>query len=91
VLITNGAAYVVDAGDGASRRLIRSGVDFRDIASIFITHPHSDHTAGLGALMMWLYDRGNPTKVVGVYGPPGTAASVHGLLEFGTHPVKATG
>src|SRR5690349_16316097 len=73
VLIANGVAYVIDAGDGVSRRLIRLGVNFRDIANVFITHPHSDHTAGLGALMMWLYDRGNPTKVVGIYGPPGTA------------------
>jgi ribonuclease BN (tRNA processing enzyme) len=84
VLITNGVAYIIDAGDGVSRRLIRLGVDLRDIANIFITHPHSDHTAGLGALMMWLYDRGNPTKVVGIYGPPGTAASVQGLLQFVT-------
>jgi ribonuclease BN (tRNA processing enzyme) len=82
VLITNGVAYIIDAGDGVSRRLIRLGVDFRDIGNIFITHPHSDHTAGLGALMMWLYDRGNPTKVVGIYGPPGTAAGVQGLVQF---------
>jgi ribonuclease BN (tRNA processing enzyme) len=82
VLITNGTAYVIDAGDGVSRRLIRLGVSFRDIANIFITHPHSDHTAGLGALMMWLYDRGNPSRVVGIYGPPGTAASAQALLQF---------
>lgn len=84
VLITNGVAYVVDAGDGVSRRLIRLGVNFRDIGNIFITHPHSDHTAGLGALMMWLYDRGDPNKVVGIYGPPGTVASVQGLMQFVT-------
>ena len=82
LLITNGAAYIIDAGDGVSRRLIRLGVNFRDIGNIFITHPHSDHTGGLGSLMMWLYDRGDPKKVVGIYGPPGTVASVHGLLEF---------
>jgi len=82
VLISNGVGYIIDAGDGVSRRLIRLGVDFRDIGSIFITHLHSDHTAGLGALMMWLYDRGNPMKVVGIYGPAGTAASVQGLLQF---------
>ncbi len=82
VLVTNGVAYVIDAGDGVSRRLIRLGVNFRDVGNIFITHPHSDHTAGLGALMMWVYDRGNPMKVVGIYGPPGTAASVQGLLQF---------
>jgi ribonuclease BN (tRNA processing enzyme) len=84
VLITNDVAYVIDAGDGVSRRLIRLGVNFRDIGNIFITHPHSDHTAGLGALMMWLYDRGDPKKVVGIYGPPGTVASVQGLLQFVT-------
>jgi ribonuclease BN (tRNA processing enzyme) len=82
LLITNGAAYIIDAGDGVSRRLIRLGVNFRDISNIFITHPHSDHTGGLGSLMMWLYDRGDHKKVVGIYGPPGTLASVHGLLEF---------
>jgi ribonuclease BN (tRNA processing enzyme) len=82
VLITNGAAYIIDAGDGVSRRLIRLGVNFRDIGGIFITHPHSDHTGGLGSLMTWLYDRGNPSKVVGIYGPPGTAAGVEGLLQF---------
>ena len=82
VLITNGVAYIIDAGDGVSRRLIRLGVNFRDINNIFITHPHSDHAGGLGALMMWLYDRGNSAKVVGIYGPPGTAASVQGLLQF---------
>jgi ribonuclease BN (tRNA processing enzyme) len=82
LLVTNGAAYVIDAGDGVSRRLIRLGVSFRDISNIFITHPHSDHTGGLGSLMMWLYDRGDPKKVVGIYGPPGTVASVQGLLQF---------
>jgi len=82
VLITNGAAYVIDAGDGVSRRLIRLGVNFRTIGDIFISHPHSDHTGGLGGLMSWLYDRGDPTKVVNIYGPPGTVASVDGLLQF---------
>jgi ribonuclease BN (tRNA processing enzyme) len=82
LLITNGAAYIIDAGDGVSRRLIRLGVNFRDVNNVFITHPHSDHTGGLGSLMMWLYDRGDPKKVVGIYGPPGTVTSVHGLLEF---------
>jgi ribonuclease BN (tRNA processing enzyme) len=82
VLITNGAAYIIDAGDGVSRRLIRLGINFRDIRSVFITHPHSDHTGGLGGLMTWLYDRGDPSKVVNIDGPPGTAAGVEGLLQF---------
>ena len=64
-----------------TRRLTRLGTNFRNIDDIFITHPHSDHTSGLGALMSVIYDA-NRTSPVDIYGPPGTLASVQGLLEF---------
>src|SRR5437899_9682128 len=50
LLVVNGAQYVIDAGDGVTRRLARLRTNFRNIDNIFITHPHSDHTGGLGAL-----------------------------------------
>jgi ribonuclease BN (tRNA processing enzyme) len=81
LLIVNDAKYVIDAGDGVSRRLIRLRTDFRDIRNIFITHGHSDHTGGLGALMTWLEDRGSRDGV-NIYGPPGTAEAVKGLVQF---------
>jgi ribonuclease BN (tRNA processing enzyme) len=81
LLIVNGAQYVIDAGEGVTRRLTRLRTNFRGIGTIFITHPHSDHTGGLGGLMSVIYDA-NRTDPVNVYGPPGTAASVHGLIEF---------
>jgi ribonuclease BN (tRNA processing enzyme) len=81
LLIVNGAQYLIDAGDGVTRRLIRLGTNFRNIDDVFITHPHSDHTGGLGALMGVIYDLGR-TKPVNIYGPPGTEASVQGLLQF---------
>ena len=81
LLVVNGAQYVIDAGDGVTRRLTRLGTNFRAIDTIFITHPHSDHTNGLGALMSVMYDA-NHTSPVNIYGPPGTGASVQGLLEF---------
>ena len=56
VLIVNGALYVVDAGEGVTRRLVRAGIAIRDIDNIFITHPHSDHTGGLGGLLSSEYD-----------------------------------
>jgi len=99
LLTVNNAQYVIDAGDGITRRLARLGNNFRTIDNIFITHPHSDHISGLGALMMVIYDS-NRRNPVNIYGPPGTAASVKGLLEFltvnseirisdGTHSVQA--
>jgi ribonuclease BN (tRNA processing enzyme) len=81
VLIVNGAPYIVDAGEGVTRRLTRAGVAIRDIDNIFITHPHSDHTGGLGGLLSTEYDY-NREKPVNIYGPPGTDASVKALVQF---------
>ena len=82
-LIVNGTLYMIDAGDGVTRRLTRAGISVRDIDTIFITHPHSDHTGGLGGLMSAEYDF-NRTKPVNIYGPPGTDASVKPLVQFVT-------
>ena len=81
VLIVNGAFYIVDAGEGVTRRLIRAGIPIRDIANIFITHPHSDHTGGLGGLLSSEYDS-NRTKPVDIHGPPGTDAVTKALVQF---------
>ena len=81
ILIVNGALYIVDAGEGVTRRLTRAGIAIGDIDNIFITHPHSDHTGGLGGLLSTEYDY-NRTRPVNIYGPPGTDASVKALVQF---------
>ena len=81
LLVVNGTPYVIDTGEGVTRRLTKLKTNFRNIGTIFITHPHSDHTEGLGGLLSVIFDA-NRTDPVNVYGPPGTAASVHGLIEF---------
>lgn len=80
-LIVNGTLYVVDAGQGVTRRLVRAGLAVRAVSAIFITHPHSDHTGGLGGLLSAIYDA-HRAQALTVYGPPGTGASVRGLLDF---------
>jgi ribonuclease BN (tRNA processing enzyme) len=80
-LIVNGVPYIVDAGDGVTRRLTRAKIAFRDIDTIFITHPHSDHTSGLPSLFVTQYDSIR-TRPVNVYGPPGTEETVKGILPF---------
>jgi ribonuclease BN (tRNA processing enzyme) len=79
----NGTHYVVDAGDGTTRRLAEAGIDPREIGIIFITHHHDDHTAGLGTLLSIAWDR-QRTKPINVYGPPRTAELVKAAVQYFT-------
>ena len=81
LLTVNGTHYVVDTGDGAARRLAQAGIELRDIGTIFITHHHDDHTAGLGTLMSLAWGR-QRTQPINVYGPPRTDALVKAAVQY---------
>ncbi|HEX5510066.1 MAG TPA: MBL fold metallo-hydrolase [Pseudolabrys sp.] len=81
LLIVNGTHYVIDAGDGVVRRLAKARINIRDIGTIFITHHHDDHTAGLGTLMSVAWEE-NRTQPINVYGPPGTEALVKAAVQY---------
>jgi ribonuclease BN (tRNA processing enzyme) len=81
LLTVNGVHYVIDAGDGVARRLVKAGVDVRNVGTIFLTHHHDDHTAGLGWLMASAWDQ-NRTKPIHVYGPPQTEALVKAAVQY---------
>src|SRR5262249_53792128 len=80
LLVVNGALYLIDAGGSVTSRVVQSGHDFRKIGKIFITHPHSDHTAGLATLMVsqWEYQRAEPTDIYG----GGVEALVKGAIAY---------
>jgi ribonuclease BN (tRNA processing enzyme) len=81
LLTVNGTHYVIDAGDGVARRIAESGINVRDIGTIFITHHHDDHTAGLGTLMSVAWDN-QRTRPINVYGPPQTEALVKAAVQY---------
>ena len=81
LLTVNGTHYVVDAGDGVARRVAQAGIDVREIGTIFITHHHDDHTAGLGTLLSLAWDR-QRTKPIHVYGPPRTEELVKAAVQY---------
>jgi ribonuclease BN (tRNA processing enzyme) len=81
LLIVDGEYYLIDAGDGAARRLAKARIPIREIGTIFITHHHDDHTAGLGTLMSVAWDQ-QRTKPIHVYGPPGTERLVTAAVEY---------
>ena len=81
LLTVNGTHYVIDAGDGVTRRLARAGVDLREIGTIFITHHHDDHTAGLSTLLSLAWDR-QRTQPIHIYGPPRTEELVRAAVQY---------
>jgi ribonuclease BN (tRNA processing enzyme) len=83
LLIVNGALYIIDAGDGATRRIAKAGFNVRDVGTIFITHHHDDHTAGLGTLMSVAWDSQRTTPI-NVYGPPRTEDLVKAAVQYFT-------
>jgi ribonuclease BN (tRNA processing enzyme) len=86
LLIVNGTLYLIDAGDGVTRRIVQAGYDFRKIGKIFITHPHSDHDNGLATLLNseWEYQRAEPIDIYG----GGVEALVRGAIDYLTPNVE---
>ena len=43
--------FLVDCGEGTQRQILRSGIGFKRLNHIFLTHAHLDHILGLGGLL----------------------------------------
>ncbi len=69
VMLSNGAAYVLDCGLGVTDRFAQTGIPFTALRSIFITHHHADHNIEYGPLLMVGWIQGMPLSVR-AYGPP---------------------
>lgn len=85
-IVVDSVAYLFDAGSGVVRRATaasRQGIPALQaprLGTLFLTHLHSDHTMGLNDVMFtpWIQGRTVPLQL---YGPPGTARLVRGILD----------
>ncbi|MCR5229084.1 MAG: MBL fold metallo-hydrolase [Solobacterium sp.] len=83
-VISGGRAYLIDAGCGVVRSCTNafySGIEElrpQNLNTVFLTHLHSDHTAGLADVILtpWVLERREPLSV---YGPKGTENMVSHL------------
>ncbi|WP_428409762.1 MBL fold metallo-hydrolase [Hyphococcus sp.] len=78
-LVLEDGVYLVDTGDGAAGRLAAAGIPLQRLKGVFISHLHFDHTGGLAAILGLRFQLNAP-GVLTVYGPPGTAELVAGLV-----------
>lgn len=68
-VVVGPATYLVDAGTGVGRQLMKAGLAIPDIRAVFLTHLHSDHTIDLASLAifgMFTLRRGQiPIRIIG--------------------------
>lgn len=85
-IIAGGTPYLVDFGPGVVRRAaaaFKNGIKelaVRNLKIVFLTHLHSDHTAGYPDLILtpWVLNRDEPLEV---FGPPGLKSMTDHILS----------
>ena len=74
--------FVVDAGRGVTLRIAATPLKYASMRGVFITHLHSDHTAGLPDLFISSWQFGRKTTPLPLYGPAGTKQLADAMLKF---------
>lgn len=72
LLVVAGRNYVIDCGLGVTRGFVEAGHSLKSLATIFITHHHSDHNLEFGNLIHTAWTTGLSTPVH-AYGAKGLA------------------
>ncbi len=85
-----GKRVLIDCGEGTQRQLLRSGVGFRRLDRILLTHAHLDHVLGIPGLFSTLGLR-QTSDVMTIHGGKGTLDIVirmlAGLWGVGRAPI----
>ncbi len=85
--------FMVDCGEGTQRQLLKSGLGFRRINKILITHSHLDHILGLGGLIS-TFGRWEMIPEVEIFAGRAALNRIRALMDVvfgpGKMPLKVT-
>ena len=79
--------FLVDCGEGTQQQILRSGLGFKRLEKVLLTHGHLDHILGLGGLASTL-GRWEMLEKLQVYGGRSTLARVAKLIFGVVFPEK---
>lgn len=71
--------FLIDCGEGTQRQILRSGLGFKGLNRILLTHGHLDHILGLGGLLSTL-GRWEALSQIEIYGGRATLDRVADLI-----------
>jgi ribonuclease Z len=71
--------FLIDCGEGTQRQILQSGIGFKRINRILITHGHLDHILGLAGLLS-TFMRWETVESMEIYGGKSALERVHDLL-----------
>ncbi len=72
--------FLVDCGEGTQRQLLRSGLGFRKLDKVLLTHGHLDHILGLGGLVS-TFSRWESIDTLHIYGGNWALQRVQDLMH----------
>jgi ribonuclease Z len=79
IVIYNEHRFLIDCGEGTQRQILRSGLGFRRLDKILLTHGHLDHILGLAGLVS-TFARWDATERIEIWGGKWTLDRVHDLI-----------
>ncbi len=79
--------FLLDCGEGTQRQILRSGLGFKRLNTVLLTHGHLDHILGLGGLVSTL-SRWENLEYLDIYGGRSALSRVSKLLFQVVFPGK---
>ena len=71
--------FLIDCGEGTQRQILQSGIGFRNLSNIFVTHGHLDHILGLAGLLS-TFMRWETIEELNIYSGRWALDRIHDLL-----------